>query len=358
VKTGVNPQLCLRTGEEAPPPRSDFTTLARGGDEQIGYSGARAGGFDAHSCAVLVALDQQSPDIAQGVTSHDFTPEIRSDQGWAPATKASCSLACDETPELMPCDQPGHRLARSLAEVRPQRLLAYSCPQAKNPGQRAVYRGNDDRWRFDNPADLNPTHGVIDGISDCSRPAAPASPDDLWRARRSVPGHGRSDDPARFAAFHPFWSNPRTGQSSLVGGPRAIAGLTGAKSSLTPTAATARHGGWCLLGKDPTKVDRLRCLCGPPCGQEPRWRQAWPSAFEVQLSLCHRAARRPAFLVQSFGTERLGDEDLTALVQEALRLRPGASSKSFGLRTLPQEARRPLLQDVPRAYAAISARMI
>ncbi len=125
-ETVVNTGLCLITGEVTSGAEVDFINLVRNVIKEIGYKDARAGGFDANSCAVLVALDQQSPDIAQGVNEAEDKSDDPFDRVGAGDQGIMFGYACDETPELMPLPiSLAHRLARQLAKVRHDGKLNY-----------------------------------------------------------------------------------------------------------------------------------------------------------------------------------------------------------------------------------------
>ncbi|MCT0205678.1 methionine adenosyltransferase [Synechococcus sp. CS-602] len=338
-ETVVNTGLCLLTGEVSTTAKVDFTTLARGVIEQIGYSGARAGGFDAHSCAVLVALDQQSPDIAQGVDEADDHAGDPLDQVGAGDQGIMFGFACDETPELMPLPiSLAHRLARRLAEVRHNGLLAYLLPDGKT--QVSVVYENDRPVAIDTLLISTQHTAVIDGISDeagLQRRIA----DDLWEHVVVPATADLTIQPDRGSTR--FLVNP-TGKF-VVGGPQGDAGLTGRKIIVDTYGGTARHGGGAFSGKDPTKVDRSAAYAARHVAKS-LVAAGLAERLEVQLSYAIGLARPTSILVQSFGTGKLGDEDLTALVQEHFDLRPGAIIESFGLRTLPQERGGRFYQDV------------
>ena len=164
-ETVVNTGLCIITGEVTTTAIVDFNRLVRGVIEQIGYNGARAGGFDAHSCAVLVALDQQSPDIAQGVDEADDHDGDPLDKVGAGDQGIMFGYACDETPELMPLPiSLAHRLARRLAEVRHNGSLHYLLPDGKT--QVSVVYENEKPVAIDTILISTQHIAEIDGISD------------------------------------------------------------------------------------------------------------------------------------------------------------------------------------------------
>ena len=344
-ETVVNTGLCLITGEVTTTARVDFNTLVRGVIERIGYNGARAGGFDAHSCAVLVALDQQSPDIAQGVNEaddHDGDPLDRigaGDQG------IMFGYACDETPELMPLPiSLAHRLARRLAEVRHNGSLEYLLPDGKT--QVSVVYDNDRPVAIDTILISTQHTAEIDGVSE-EKALRERIAADLWShvvlpATADLPLKPSLEAVGATAATR-FLVNP-TGKF-VVGGPQGDAGLTGRKIIVDTYGGYARHGGGAFSGKDPTKVDRSAAYAARYVAKA-LVAAGLARKVEVQLSYAIGVAKPVSILVESFGTGRLDNDSLTALVQEHFDLRPGAIIEIFKLRDLPQQRGGRFYQDV------------
>ncbi len=338
-ETVVNTGLCLITGEVTTNARVDFNTLVRGVIERIGYSGARAGGFDARSAAVLIALDQQSPDIAQGVNEADDHDGDPLDLIGAGDQGIMFGFAVDETPELMPLPiSLAHRLARRLAEVRHDGTLGYLLPDGKT--QVSVVYEDDVPVAIDTILISTQHTAEIDGISE-EKALRDRIAADLWvhvvePATADLPLKP-SKDTTRFLV------NP-TGKF-VVGGPQGDAGLTGRKIIVDTYGGYARHGGGAFSGKDPTKVDRSAAYAARYVAK------ALVSAglakkVEVQLSYAIGVAKPVSILVESFGTGAISNADLTALVQEHFDLRPGAIIEAFGLRQLPQQRGGRFYQDV------------
>ena len=343
-ETVVNTGLCLITGEVTTSARVDFNTLVRGVIQTIGYSGARAGGFDANSCAVLVALDQQSPDIAQGVNEADDHAGDPLDLIGAGDQGIMFGYACDETPELMPLPiSLAHRLARRLAEVRHNGSLGYLLPDGKT--QVSVVYENDQPVAIDtilistqHTAEIEVPGGSPISDEKAMRERISA---DLWS---HVVEQATSDlnlKPSKDATR--FLVNP-TGKF-VVGGPQGDAGLTGRKIIVDTYGGYARHGGGAFSGKDPTKVDRSAAYAARYVAKA-LVAAGLARKAEVQLSYAIGVARPVSILVESFGTGKLADADLTALVQEHFDLRPGAIIETFGLRNLPQQRGGRFYQDV------------
>ena len=338
-ETVVNTGLCLITGEVTTNARVDFNTLVRGVIEQIGYSGARAGGFDARSCAVLIALDQQSPDIAQGVDEADDHDGDPLDKVGAGDQGIMFGYACDETPELMPLPiSLAHRLALRLAQVRHDGSLGYLLPDGKT--QVSVEYENNRPVAIDTILISTQHTAEVDGLSD-EKAVQQRIKDDLWThvvipATADLPLKPTKDGTR-------FYVNP-TGKF-VVGGPQGDAGLTGRKIIVDTYGGYARHGGGAFSGKDPTKVDRSAAYAARYVAKA-LVAAGLARRAEVQLSYAIGVARPVSILVESFGTGALDNADLTALVQEHFDLRPGAIIEAFGLLELPQQRGGRFYQDV------------
>ena len=344
-ETVVNTGLCLITGEVTTNARVDFNTLVRGVINQIGYSGARAGGFDANSAAVLVALDQQSPDIAQGVNEADDHSGDPLDLIGAGDQGIMFGYACNETPELMPLPiSLAHRLARRLAEVRHNGSLEYLLPDGKT--QVSVVYEDDVPVAIDTILISTQHTAEIDGVSEekamreriaadlWSHVVEPATADLPLKPHKEATGDQRATR---------FLVNP-TGKF-VVGGPQGDAGLTGRKIIVDTYGGYARHGGGAFSGKDPTKVDRSAAYAARYVAKA-LVAAGLARKAEVQLSYAIGVARPVSILVESFGTGAISNADLTALVQEHFDLRPGAIIETFGLRHLPQQRGGRFYQDV------------
>ena len=338
-ETVVNTGLCLITGEVTTTARVDFNTLVRGVIQKIGYSGARAGGFDANSCAVLVALDQQSPDIAQGVNEADDHAGDPLDLIGAGDQGIMFGYACDETPELMPLPiSLAHRLARRLAEVRHNGSLGYLLPDGKT--QVSVVYENDQPVAIDTILISTQHTAEIDGVSE-EKAIRERISADLWAHVVEPATNDLNLKPSKEATR--FLVNP-TGKF-VVGGPQGDAGLTGRKIIVDTYGGYARHGGGAFSGKDPTKVDRSAAYAARYVAKA-LVAAGLARKAEVQLSYAIGVARPVSILVESFGTGKLADADLTALVQEHFDLRPGAIIETFGLRNLPSQRGGRFYQDV------------
>ena len=288
---------------------------------------------------MLVALDQQSPDIAQGVNEADDHAGDPLDKVGAGDQGIMFGYACDETPELMPLPiSLAHRLARRLAQVRHDGTLGYLLPDGKT--QVSVVYENEQPIAIDTILISTQHTAEVDGISE-EKALRERIRADLW-THVVLPATADltlqpSEEGTRFLV------NP-TGKF-VVGGPQGDAGLTGRKIIVDTYGGYARHGGGAFSGKDPTKVDRSAAYAARYVAKA-LVAAGLARKAEVQLSYAIGVARPVSILVESFGTGSLSNEDLTALVQEHFDLRPGAIIETFGLRQLPQQRGGRFYQDV------------
>ena len=249
-ETVVNTGLCLLTGEITSKAKLDYIKLVRDVIKKIGYEGSKAGGFDSNSCAVLIALDEQSPDISQGVNeAEDINDDLEKNIG-AGDQGIMFGYACDETPEMMPLPiSLAHRLARQLAKVRHSKLLDYLLPDGKH---QVSINYKDGIPVSINTILISTQHTVeIDGITN-EEEIRRKIKEDLWVHVVLPATEDLGIKPTRQDTR--FLVNP-TGKF-VVGGPQGDAGLTGRKIIVDTYGGYARHGGGAFSGKDPTKVDR------------------------------------------------------------------------------------------------------
>ena len=325
----VNTGLCLITGEITSKAEVDFNKLVREVIKSIGYESASAGGFDANSCAVLVALDQQSSDIAQGVDEAEDHSTDPLDQVGAGDQGIMFGFACDETPELMPLPiSLAHRLARRLASVRHQKLIDYLLPDGKT--QVSVSYENGVPCSIDTILISTQHKSEVDGIT-LEEEIQKRIAKDLWK----LVVEPATEDLALKPSIETtrFLVNP-TGKF-VIGGPQEDAGLTGRKIIVDTYGGYARHGGGAFSGKDPTKVDRSAAYAARFVAKA-LVAANLAKKVEVQLSYAIGVAKPVSILVESYGTGRVSDAELTQIVQEHFDLRPGAIMESFNLQELPR----------------------
>ena len=249
-ETVVNTGLCLLTGEITTKAKVDYIKIARKVIDQIGYKGFKAGGFDANSCAVLVALDEQSPDIAQGVDEADDISEDTKNNIGAGDQGIMFGYACDETPELMPLPiSLAHRLARQLSKIRHENILNYLLPDGKT---QVSVNYQEDKPESINTILISTQHlSEVEGLTN-EKEIREKITEDLWDKVVLPATHDLKIQPQKDKTR--FLVNP-TGKF-VVGGPQGDAGLTGRKIIVDTYGGYARHGGGAFSGKDPTKVDR------------------------------------------------------------------------------------------------------
>jgi S-adenosylmethionine synthetase len=337
----VNTGLVLITGEITTKANINYVHLARKKIAEIGYTDAD-NGFSANSASILIALDEQSPDIAQGVNTAQETREENSDELFDKTGAGDQGLmfgfACNETPELMPLPiSLAHRIARRLAAVRKTGDLPYLRPDGKTQVT-IVYE--DGRPVGIDTILISTQHtATIGEITDEAGVQAKIK-QDLWTAVVE-PVFGdidiKPDEETRFLV------NP-TGKF-VIGGPQGDSGLTGRKIIVDTYGGYSRHGGGAFSGKDPTKVDRSAAYA---CRYAAKNIVAAGLAekCEVQLSYAIGVARPVSIFVDTFGTGKVDDEILLELVKEHFELRPLGIIHTFNLRNLPSERGGRFYQDI------------
>ncbi len=295
----------------------DFPKVARQVVLDIGYNRAKFG-FDGTTCAVVTTIDEQSPDIAQGVNS-GFENREEGGNDSENSTGAGdqgmmFGYACDETPELMPLPiSLAHKMAMKLTEVRKDGILDYLRPDGKT--QVTVEYEDDKPVRIDTVV-VSSQHSPEIDINKLR--------EDIKREViiPTVPAELMDDNTKIFI-------NP-TGRF-VIGGPNGDSGLTGRKIIVDTYGGYARHGGGAFSGKDPTKVDRSAAYAS-------RWvaknvvAAGLASRCEVQLAYAIGVAKPVSIMVDTFGTGKVSEEKIEAAIREVFDLRPYAIINRLDLR--------------------------
>jgi S-adenosylmethionine synthetase len=311
-ETLVNTGLVVVSGEISTTTYVDIQDIARETIRKIGYTDADLG-FSADSCAVINAIDKQSPDIAQGVdkayeSRTDPSDDDQLDAAGAGDQGMMFGYASDETDELMPLPiSLAHKLAQRLAEVRKDGTLDYLRPDGKT--QVTV------RYRDGRPVAVEKLL-----ISTQHREGAESLiPDDLWKHVVEPVIPADLYDPEKLR--RDFLVNP-TGRF-VIGGPVGDAGLTGRKIIVDTYGGMARHGGGAFSGKDPSKVDRSAAYAARYVAKNVV-AAGLAERCEVQVAYAIGVAHPVSIMVETFGTEKIARAQIDALVREHFDLRPGA----------------------------------
>jgi S-adenosylmethionine synthetase len=337
----VNTGLVLVTGEITSKAEVNYVDLVRRKITEIGYTDA-VNGFSSNSCAVLVALDAQSPDIAQGVNQAQEQRELSSDEQLDAIGAGDQGLmfgfACNETPELMPLPiSLAHRISRKLAAVRKTGQLPYLRPDGKTQVTVAYEDGKP--VGIDTILVSTQHTAAIGDITETSEVQAKIKAD-LWDL---VVLPVFNDIEIKPDSATRFLVNP-TGKF-VVGGPQGDSGLTGRKIIVDTYGGYSRHGGGAFSGKDPTKVDRSAAYAARHVAKN-IVAAGLAEKCEVQLSYAIGVARPVSILVETFGTGKIDDDLLLDLVKENFELRPAGIIQTFGLTHLPSERGGRFYQDV------------
>ena len=309
----------LVTGEITTKAQLDIPSIVRKTVNEIGYNDAKTG-FDGHTCAVMVALDQQSPDIAMGVDKALEAKENKMSDEQLEAIGAGdqgmmFGYATNETPELMPYPiSLAHKLALQLTKVRKDGTLKYLRPDGKT--QVSVEYDENGKPKRLEAVVLSTQHDedvTQEQIHEDIKKYVfdPILPIELVDAETK------------------FFINP-TGRF-VIGGPHGDAGLTGRKIIVDTYGGYARHSGGAFSGKDCTKVDRSAAYAARYVAKN-IVAAGLADKCEIQLSYAIGVAQPTSIMVDTFGTGKLSDEKLVEIVRENFDLRPAGIIKMLDLR--------------------------
>ncbi|MGI5157475.1 methionine adenosyltransferase [Microbispora sp. CA-102843] len=318
-ETLVTTGMVVLAGEITTSARLDYLRIVRDTVTGIGYDDGRLG-FDGKTCAVLVALDGQSPDIARGVDQarehRDRLSQDELDRTGAGDQGMMFGYATDETPELMPMPIAlAHRLSRRLATVRKDGTMDYLRPDGKT--QVTV--------RYQNGVPVG-VERVLVSTQHAEEATAEQIREGVWRhvVSEVLPADFYDSDDLRASLL----VNP-TGRF-VVGGPVGDAGLTGRKIIVDTYGGYARHGGGAFSGKDPSKVDRSAAYAVRHVAKNVV-AAGLARRAEIQVAYAIGVARPISLLIDTFGTERVAPELIRKLVEEYFDLRPAAFRDYLGL---------------------------
>ncbi|MFL6193131.1 MAG: methionine adenosyltransferase [Thermoanaerobaculia bacterium] len=301
-ETTVTTGMVFLAGEISTKAYVDFPGVVRRVVQEIGYTDASFG-FDYKTCAVLSAIDPQSPDIAQGV-----------DTGGAGDQGLMFGFACQETPELMPLPiSLAHRLTNRLAKARKSGELPWLRPDGKSQVT-VEYEGN-------RPVRV---HTVV-----ISTQHAPDVEHEEIR-REVIEKVIRAEVPAELLDERTIFHINPTGRF-VIGGPQGDCGLTGRKIIVDTYGGYGRHGGGAFSGKDPTKVDRSACYMARHVAKN-LVAAGIAERVEVQLAYAIGVVEPVSVRVDSFGTGVIGDRQMERLVREHFPLSSGGIIADLGLR--------------------------
>ena len=334
AETTVTTGMALVCGEITSDCYVDISSVVRNTIKNIGYTESEGGGFDFNTCAVLTSIDEQSCDIAGGVNK---ALESRSDNADTSVSETEdigagdqgimFGYACNETPELMPLPiSLAHKLSYRLAQVRKEGILSYLRPDGKSQVTVEYVDGKPSRIHT---VLISTQHDdVIDGISDNAQIQAKIRED----IKKYVIDYVFENETIKLDAETKILVNP-SGRF-VVGGPQGDAGLTGRKIIVDTYGGYSRHGGGAFSGKDPTKVDRSAAYASRYVAKN-IVASGLAEKCEIELAYAIGVAEPISIMVDTFGTGKISDDEISELVAKNFDLRPAAIIKNFDLRNLP-----------------------
>ncbi|MDP2688612.1 MAG: methionine adenosyltransferase [Deltaproteobacteria bacterium] len=305
-ETLVTTGLALIAGEITTKAQINYQDIVRETIKGIGYTDASMG-FDYRTCAVMITLDRQSPDIAMGVDSSSEKDQGAGDQG------LMFGYACDHTPELMPMPiDLAHKIAMKLAEVRKNSTLPFLRPDGKS---QVTIRYEDGR-----PVDVDTIVVSTQHSEDVTQ----------GKLKEGVMEEViKKVVPAKLlTAKTKYHINP-TGKF-VVGGPHGDCGLTGRKIIVDTYGGHGSHGGGAFSGKDPSKVDRSASYLARYIAKNVV-AAGLASECELQLAYAIGVAEPVSVMVDTFGTEKIAPEKIEALIKKHFRMKPSQLIKDLDL---------------------------
>jgi S-adenosylmethionine synthetase len=329
-ETLITTGLVVVAGEITTDVHVDIPRIVRERIAEIGYTRAKYG-FDAETCGVMVTVDPQSPDIAQGVdesfeVQHGDTDPL--DKIGAGDQGMMFGYASNETDELMPLPiQLAHKLTKRLAEVRKAGVIPYLRPDGKSQVTVRYEIDEDGRQRPVEVERLVISTQHADGVDATSM----IKPDLVEHVIEPILHVDYPDlfDPARLGAKDFFYVNP-TGKF-VIGGPMGDTGLTGRKIIVDTYGGAAPHGGGAFSGKDPTKVDRSAAYAARYAAKN-LVAAGLADRCQIQVAYAIGVAHPLSILIECFGTEKVPIARLHELVGEHFDLRPAAILRDLDLR--------------------------
>ena len=334
AETTVTTGMALVCGEITSDCYVDIPSVVRSTIKNIGYTESEGGGFDFNTCAVLTSIDEQSCDIAGGVNKAFETRSDNADTSVSETENIGAGdqgimfgYACNETPELMPLPiSLAHKLSYRLAQVRKQGILSYLRPDGKSQVTVEYVDGKPSRIHT---VLISTQHDdIIDGTSDNAQIQAKIRED----IKKYVIDYVFESESIKLDADTIILVNP-SGRF-VVGGPQGDAGLTGRKIIVDTYGGYSRHGGGAFSGKDPTKVDRSAAYASRYVAKN-IVASGLAEKCEIELAYAIGVAEPISIMVDTFGTGKISDEEISKLVSKNFDLRPAAIIKDFDLRNLP-----------------------
>jgi len=320
-ETLVTTGLAFVAGEISTETYVDIPSIVRDTVRDVGYTNALYG-YDYETCGVMVAIDEQSPDISQGVSQSlevrtDVNDDDSLDLQGAGDQGMMYGFACDETPELMPLPIAlAHKLSRRLADVRKAEILPYLRPDGKT---QVTVRYEDGRPLEVAKVVLAAQHAESADLQSIIYPdiieqvVEPILPKELYS--------GKLEDLVVINATGKF----------VIGGPMGDAGLTGRKIIVDTYGGAARHGGGAFSGKDPSKVDRSGAYAARYVAKNVV-AAGLATRCELQVAYAIGIAHPVSLMVDCQGTEKVGLATIEALIREHFDLRPAAILRDLDLR--------------------------